>query len=427
MATEYVMPKLAMAMNEGTVNQWLVEDGQYVEKGQELASVETEKVTYDVESPHAGFFKIVLGEGQTVPCETLIGYFAETEAELVGLDTAASAAEAPAAAATAIATALTTATATAPAASAAPVALVAAAAPTTAQGGRIKASPLAKKMARDAGLDLTVVGGTGPGGRIVKRDVEAALRDGVRSMAAAAEGPLVEKARIPFSGMRSTIAGRMVQSQQSTASLSSAWESDITELLAIRKRLTARAEKLGTKVSVNALLIKALAYAIKRVPISNSALVGNEIVVYKSINVGIAIAMPGASEYESGLMVPVIKGVQRMGLLEIDAAMKAVIERARNNALNADDLSDCTITFSSTAGISPPGLQTAPVLNLPNAVIVGPSTPKDKPVVIDGEIKIRTMMPVSMTFDHRLMDGEPAARFMSALHECLENPELMMA
>ncbi|MEH6629000.1 MAG: dihydrolipoamide acetyltransferase family protein [Motiliproteus sp.] len=418
MATEYVMPKLAMAMNEGTVSKWLVEDGQYVEKGQELASVETEKVSYDVESPLAGFFKIVLSEGEAVPCETLIGYFAETEAELAGLDTAAPAVPAPAAPAAAGA---------APVTSAAPAALVAAVAPTARPGGRIKASPLAKKMAHDAGLDLILVAGTGPNGRIVKRDVEAALRDGVRPLAAAAEGPLVEKARIPFSGMRSTIAGRMVHSQQSTASLSSAWESDITELLAIRKRLAARAEQLGTKVSVNALLIKALAYAIKRVPISNSALVGNEIVVYESINVGIAIAMPGASEFESGLMVPVIKGVQRMGLLEIDAAIKAVIDRARNNTLKADDLSDCTITFSSTAGISPPGLQTAPVLNLPNAVIVGPSTPKDKPVVIDGEIKIRTMMPVSMTFDHRLMDGEPAARFMNALHECLENPELMMA
>lgn len=422
MAIEYVMPKLAMAMSEGTVSEWLVEDGQYVEKGQELATVETEKVSYDLESPNTGFFKIVLGVGETVPVETRIGLFVDAESELAGLDT-----QRPAANEAVITNERAIESASAPELQAAQDAPTAITQVATAAGGRLKASPLAKKIARDNGLDLNLIVGTGPQGRIVKRDVEAALRDGVRPISVTPQGPLVEKARIPFKGMRATIAERMVQSQQSTASLSSGWESDVTDLLAMRKRFTDRAEQLGTKVSVNALLIRALVHAVQQVPVANSALVGDEIVIYDSINVGIAIAMPGQNEYDSGLMVPVLKGVERMGLVEIDKALKVLIERARSGALSKDDLSDSTITLSSTAGIAPPGMNTAPVLNLPNAVIVGPSTPKDKPVVVDGEILVRTMMPVSMTFDHRILDGEPAARFMKALHECLECPELMLA
>jgi pyruvate/2-oxoglutarate dehydrogenase complex dihydrolipoamide acyltransferase (E2) component len=417
MAIEYVMPKLAMAMNEGTVNEWLVQDGQYVEKGQDLATVETEKVAYDLESPEAGYFRIVLPPGETVRVETLIGLFAETEEELASLNDkqAAVPAESPAAVEQAAA---------APAAvSPAPHVALAAAVD---GGKRLKVSPLARKMARDQGLDLALVAGTGPGGRIVKRDIQQALQYGVRAPVADA-GPLVEKARIPFKGLRATIAERMLASQQSTASLSSGWESDITDLLQMRKALVAKAETLGTKVSVNALLIRALVYAIRQVPIANAALIDGEIRIYDSINVAIAVSVPGKTEYDSGLMVPVLKGVEKMGLVEIDKGMKALVDKVRSGGLDAQDLVDSTITLSSTAGIAPPGLTTAPVLNLPNAVIVGPSTPKDKPVVVDGEIRVRTLMPLSMTFDHRILDGEPAARFMRALHECLESPELMLA
>lgn len=438
MATEYVMPKLAMAMNQGIVSQWLIEDGQYVEKDQEILTVETEKVTYDLESPNTGYFKIVVPNGETVPVETCIGYFVESEAEISELteklaQQETSPASEPAREAVPVVEASPEA---APqpvimpqqtAVVAVPAASTISSAPVINQG-RIKASPLAKKIATDNNLDLSRVTGTGPGGRIVKRDVNKALDQGVNLVpVAAAIGAMVEKARVPLSGLRATIAERMMSSQQNTASLASSWESDITRLLDVRKQFVERAEKLGTKVSVNALLIKAMVYAIKQVPITNSAQQGNDIIVYENINVGIAMAMPGATEFESGLMVPVLKGVDRMGLVEIDIALKALIERARNGMLSGDDLSDSTITLSSTLGISPPGLTTAPILNTPNTVIVGPSTPKDKPVVVDGEIKIRTVMPMSMTFDHRLMDGEPAARFMNALHECLESPELMLA
>jgi pyruvate/2-oxoglutarate dehydrogenase complex dihydrolipoamide acyltransferase (E2) component len=410
MAIDYVMPKLAMAMNEGTINEWLVAEGDYVEKGQVLANVETEKVAYEVESPHAGYLHIVVPAGDTVDCEVLVAQFAETEEELAQLQSGAQQAE-PAAPATLQKPAPAT-----------PVASMESA-PT---GQRIKASPLARKLAAQAGLDLASIGGTGPGGRIVKRDILAAQAGAVATPGPAGGGDRV-LAKVPLQGMRKTIAGRMVQSLQETAQLSSGWESDITDLLAARARLVAREEQLGTRISVNAFIIKALVYAVRQVPIANSCLEGDEIVIYDNVNLGIAISVPGSTAYDSALRVGVLHRVEHMGLVEIDTSMKALIQRVRNGEASVEDLSGSTITLSSTAGIAPPGMTTTPLLNLPNAALLGPSTPIERPVVYQGEVTVRTMLPLSFTFDHRLLDGEPAARCMNALHEALENPELLLA
>ena len=428
MATPYVMPKLAMAMNEGTVNEWLVNHGDKVETGQSLASVETEKVAYEVESPESGYFCIILQEGETVPCETIVAYFCDTPEEVEEMLSSAPE-TASAEDNTTVESESASAVAPAPASG---LNQLASAPPVHVEGARIIASPLAKKIAKDAGLDLYLVAGTGPNGRIVKRDVLEALERGlqhapVQTGTMALAGGTRELARIPLTGMRKVISERMMQSLQTTAQLSSGWESDISDMLAARQKFVARAEQLGTKVSVNAFIIKAIAYGIKQVPIANSCQDGNEVVIYDNINMGIAISVPGSTEYDSGLMVAVLHNVERMGLVEIDRNMKALINRVRNGEATADDLSGSTITLSSTAGLAPPGMTTTPVLNLPNAALVGPSTPVDKPVVHNGEIAIRTMMPVSFTFDHRLLDGEPAARFMKAMHEALENPELMLA
>ncbi|MCX2972077.1 2-oxo acid dehydrogenase subunit E2 [Halieaceae bacterium IMCC8485] len=400
MAIDYTMPKLAMAMNEGVINQWLVEEGAYVEKGQDLATVETEKVAYDVESPEAGYFHILVAEGEAVPCDTLIAQFAETEEELATLQ---SSVNTPAAVS---------------AEQAAPVA--ASSTPQLSNSpARVIASPLARRLARDANLDLHTVIGSGPGGRIVKRDV-------LPLIAALQIGDAVI-ARMPFTGMRKTIADRMTASLQSTAQLSGNWESDITAMMAFRQEYVRREAELGTRISVNALIARAMAYAIKQVPVANSCLENDEIVIYRSINLGIAVSVPGASEYDSGLMVGVVHGIENMGLAELDLSMKAMVERLRSGQATAEDTGGATITLSSTAGVGPPGLTSTPVLNSPNTALVGPSTPIERPVVVDGEMCVRTLMPVSFTFDHRVMDGEPAARFMRALHDCLEHPELMMA
>lgn len=413
MITDFLMPKLAMAMNEGTVNAWLAEEGAWVEKGALIAEIETEKVAYEIQSPHEGFLHITVPAGETVPVEVAIARFASDKAgyESVSGDVAPAAeVSAPQA-----------------------VALQAAAAPDAPRvqsGGRIKASPLARKMAADRGLDLAVIEGTGPGGRIVKRDIVAAEQLGEKAVPAtktiAPQGSL-EPIRIPFKGVRATIARRMVESLNTSAQLSSFWEVELDQLLALRQQFLEREEQLGTRVSINALLIKAIACAATRVPIANAQIDGDEIVIHRSVNVGIATALPGVTEYDSVLMVPVLKNVQALGVVEIDKAMKSLIARARNNELHPDELSGSTITLSTTAGLSPPGLRSTPVLNLPNTTLIGPSTPQQKPVCRNGEIVVRTMMPISMTFDHRVMDGEPAARFGSVLHEAIEHPGLMLA
>ena len=293
-------------------------------------------------------------------------------------------------------------------------------------GERIKASPLARRLARDARLDLARISGSGPGGRIVKRDVLAAQNNAALASAADVNGSR-ELARLPMTGLRQTIANRMTRSLQEAAQLSCSWESDITALLAMRKSFLAREEQLGTRVSVNAFLIKAMVYAIRRVPIANSCLESDEIVIYDNVNMGIAVSGPGATEYDSSLMVAVLHDADRMGLVEIDTKMKALVERVRSGSATAADLTGSTITLSSTAGIGPPGLTTTPVLNLPNAALLGPSTPIERTMLLEGELQSRTMLPLSFTFDHRVLNGEPAARFMQALHEALENPELMLA
>jgi pyruvate/2-oxoglutarate dehydrogenase complex dihydrolipoamide acyltransferase (E2) component len=414
MISDYVMPKLAMAMNEGTINEWLVADGERVEKGAPIMVVETEKVSYDVESPLAGFLHIIVPVGETVPVETVVGKIVSTEQELQSLKSE----ESPA-------------TAAAPLTEAAAGAAALETAPAVASHAhdgdtRIKASPLARKLAADAGMDLRTVPGTGPGGRIVKRDI-AAAKERAPAVAQAVTTP-GEALRLPMKGtMRGTIARRMVESLQTAAQLSASWETDITDLLAVRQKFLAIEERLGTRVSINAFIAKAIALALRQVPIANASIEGEDIVLHASVNIGVAIALPGNNAIDTQLMVPVLHNVEQLGVVEIDKRMKAMIARARAGKLGADEMSGGTVTLSSTAGIAPPGMSSTPVLNLPNALLVGPSTPIERPVVYRGEIAVRTMLPISATFDHRILDGEPFSRFASALHELLETPELMLA
>jgi len=406
MAINYVMPKLAMAMNEGTINEWLVNEGDYVEKGAELACIETEKVAYDVESPESGYLHIIVPAGETVDCEVVVACFAASEEELAELQAAGGDSPEPAAV------------------EAAPPPSTAGKETTVAVGGRIKASPLARKLASLAGLELSTLVGSGPGGRIVKRDVLAAQEQPTAPGPSRTEGNVL--ARIPMQGIRRTIASRMTQSLREAAQLSSAWESDITDLLDVRAGLVSREQQLGTRVSMNAFLVKALVYAVRQVPIANSCLENDEIVIYDNINLGLAISVPGETAYDSGLMVGVIHDIHKMGVVEIDLAMKGLIDRVRSGSATAEDLFGSTITLSSTVGLAPPGMTTTPVLNQPNAALLGPSTPIERVVSRNSELVVRTLLPLSFTFDHRMLDGEPAARFMAAVHECLEHPELML-
>lgn len=408
MIREMVLPQLAMGMSEGTVVEWYVRDGGRAERDAPLLVIETEKVSTELPAPYTGFVKIVVPAGETVPVEVVIARIADTEEEYRSL-----AAGEPAAPNVVAETAV---------AVAAPLAAVA--------GGRIRASGLARKLAGLNGLDLSGLAGTGPGGRIVKRDVLAAL-DRARAapvaipMPQAGFGPR-EKARIPLTGMRKAIADRMVNAKVSAAHTYTFFEIDVTKLEAARAVMLAREEELGGRISTTALYARALAMACQTVPICNSTLLGNEVVVWENVNIGFAVALPGKSEFDSGLVVPVIKNAETKGVLAIDREMKALAARARAKQLTADDMADGTVSLSSTAGFLPGTWSvSAPILNLPQTVIFQPGSPVRKPVAVDDQVAIRTILPCGLTFDHRAMDGEPVSRLLRRIVDLLSNPELM--
>lgn len=422
MATDYVMPKLAMGMNEGTIIEWLVSEGQRVERGAPLMQVETEKVVYDVEAPVAGWFHILVAAGETVPAESLIGQFATSEedyAELSG--SAAPAAPAPTAEAVPCSDKLTSTGAVMASAARAPAAAAA--------GGRIKASPLARKLARDRGIELAAIQGTGPGGRIVKRDVLAAKPGATAAPALSEPGTLTVKATVPLKGMRGAIARNMVHSLQTTAQLSHFSELDATRLLKARASFVAQAELYGTRVSLNAFVVKAIAVACQAVPIANAGIVNDEVVIWNEVNVGISVSLPGQTEYDSGLVVPVLRNAERKGVVQIDRELRDLATRAREGRLAPGETEGGTITLSPTSAIGGAGMYSwsTPVLNMPQAVIVQPGMIEERAAVYKGKIRKRKMMPLSLTFDHRVLDGDPFASFVVALRRCLQSPELMLA
>lgn len=436
-AKEFVMPKLAMGMNEGTVQEWLVQEGEFVAQGQQIASMETEKVAYELEAPEPGYYKPIVDGGTTVPVETPIAYYADSVDALAGIGAAVFTDEpSPDASATKDAV---TAPATAECAEAgqgAPVSVTPGPAVATAPAqaaqtdGRVKASPLARKMAQSKGLDIALIQGSGPEGRVVKRDILRAETTGEGKPQAASGGMsegLVEQARIPMSGMRHAIANAMMDKINHTATLTQFNEADVTELLAARQRLVEKEELLGTKVSVNAFFIKAIAWAAKRVPIVNSSLQGEEIVVWDNVNVAIALALPSGDGYTENLLVPVIKHVDRLSLVDIDRDLKRLINLGREGKMTAADMADNTITFSTTAGIAPNGTSGNSILNGNNNAIVGIGGAKFKPAEYRGELALRQLAPVCVNYDHRVIDGAPASRFMNYLYLALEDPTLLLA
>jgi pyruvate/2-oxoglutarate dehydrogenase complex dihydrolipoamide acyltransferase (E2) component len=417
-------------MSEGTVVEWAVAEGARVTRDQALLAIETEKVVTDLPAPCAGFVHMIAKPGQTMAIETIIGKIADTEEEYralvngAGSDNVNSAGNASGV----------------PAPQAAP----AAAQPANAGAGdargnaqqgaqRIRASGLAKAIARKNGLDLAQIRGSGPGGRIVRRDVVAVTAAAsAPSRAVSAEAPgasaaLRERARVPLSGMRAAIAQKMLAAKTTAAQTYTFFEVDITKLAAARKTILGYEESLNTRVSLMAFYARALAIACQHVPICNATLQNGEITVWENVNVGIAVALPGRTEYESGLIVPVVRNVQSKGLLQIDREIKELIKKARASELTPMDTAEGTITISSTQGFFPGGwMVSTPLLNLPQVVNFQPGSPIEKPVVVDGQIAIREMLPCGLTLDHRATDGEPIGRFIKKLGELLANPELML-
>ncbi len=369
MPVEVVMPKFGLTMQEGTIQQWFKSEGDAVAAGEALYEVETEKVLYEVEAPTDGVVaKLLYPAEATVPCARVVAVIA-----VAGEDPRSIAAkyDAP------------------PAPSAAAAGPAVAAAPTAAPpAGNVIATPAARKLAKEHGLDLATISGTGPGGRITREDVEAAVAAG------AARQP-----RTPLRGMRKVIAERMWQSLQATAQLTITTEVDVTALVG-RKQQQAQEFPL----TYTDLLVEAAAGALRAHPRLRVTVDAEGIEPQEAIHVGVAVAL------DEGLIVPVIRDADRKSLAEIAAESRALAERARAGTLGVDAVQGgiFTITNLGMYGVD----AFTPILNQPQVAILGVGRIVQKPAVHEGQIAIRSMMTLSLTFDHRIVDGAPAAAFL---------------
>ncbi|HDD67343.1 MAG TPA: 2-oxo acid dehydrogenase subunit E2, partial [Candidatus Thorarchaeota archaeon] len=280
-------------------------------------------------------------------------------------------------------------------------------------GGRVKASPRARKKAKELGIDLTMVTGTGPEGRIVERDVMAAA-----ASAPPSEISLTDDREIlaveTLSPLRRTIARRMTQSAQNPH-ITMITEIDMTEVVALREEINERTERdLGLRVSFNDIIVKAVADVLERFPRFNATLVGNQLKMFKDINIGVAVAT------DNGLVVPVVKSANKKSITQIAMETKALGKRAREGTLAPEDLTGGTFTVSNLGPFKVDLF--IPVINPPETAILALGQIKKKPVVVGNEIVIRHMMMASCAVDHRVLDGAPAGQFLAVLKETLENP-----
>ena len=437
MPVEVTMPKFGLTMQEGTIQRYFKAPGESVRAGEPLYEVETEKVLYEVEAPASGTLAAALfPEGATVECGAVIAVIAESGEDAAAIsarygDGAGPRAGAPAAMAAGAPARSSGAAAAAPASSAAASAADDA-------GARRAISPVARKLAAELGVELAHVAGTGPGGRITREDVERAAeaaRSTSSASAAVERAPTSRRTRpralhrrrqgqarprarlplplaagkpqarsIPMRGMRKTIADRMSQSLRESAQLTITSEADVTPAVELRERLVRQFD-----FTYGDLLIQAVARALLRHPRMNARLMQDAIAIMPQVNVGMAVAL------EDGLIVPVIVDADRKSLREIAAVTRELGERARAGKLRLEEVSGGTFTITNlgTYGVD----AFTPIINTGETGILGVGRIIEKPVVHRGEIARRSMMTLSLTFDHRLIDGAPAAQFLQTVIE----------
>jgi pyruvate dehydrogenase E2 component (dihydrolipoamide acetyltransferase) len=446
MPINILMPALSPTMEKGNLAKWLKKEGDKVKSGDVIAEIETDKATMEVEAVDEGTIaKILVPEGtQDVPVNDVIAVLAgdgeDVKAASAGAAPAAKPAEAPKQASKPAAAAPATTPAPVPAAAPAP----AAQAPAAAKGNghaRIFSSPLARRLAKEAGIDIARINGSGPHGRIVARDVEDAKSGkGLKAPAAApAAGPSIAPSMsdkqilalfeegsyeiVPHDGMRRTIAQRLTASVQTVPHFYLTMDCDIGKLLVAREEINAAAPKDKEKkplykLSVNDFVIKAMAVALQKIPNCNVSWTEGGMVKHKHSDVGVAVAMPG------GLITPIIRKAETKTLSTISAEMKDFAARARSRKLKPEEYQGGT-TAVSNLGMYGINHFTA-VINPPHATILAVGTSEERPVVRNGKIEIATMMSVTLSCDHRAIDGALGAELIGAFKQLIENPVMMM-
>lgn len=454
MATEITMPQLGLTMTEGTVSTWLKAEGDAVKKGDEIVEVETDKISNVVEAHEDGILlKIVAQEGETLPVKGVLGYIGQA-GESVAAPAGAAAPEAPAAPEIPAAPA---------AAETVPYIPTAIPVQNVSVNGWVLATPYARYLAREAGIDLALVSGTGPKGRIVGNDVEAYKADthvrisptaakaaadvgvdpssivldrrimkddvlkaaGIEpaaapapAAAAAAPAAKAEEAAPPngvkLKGMRKVIAQRLGEGWRNTPHVHHTVEVNMTEATALRQKFI----EMGKKFSFTDLIIKAMAKVLEEYPNANDSLVGDYLVHNEDINMGVAVAI------DSGLIVPVLRNANHLGLMDIHQKVGEMAAAARDGKLSPDQLQGGTCTISNLGMYGCDHF--TPIVNPPEATILGVCRTVEKPVVINHEIVIAPMMNAVLGYDHRVIDGATAGLVTMRLREYLENPLLLL-
>lgn len=428
MSTELIMPKLGMTMKTGTVVEWLKQKGDGVKKGETVAVITSDKLEKDIEAPQDGVLLEIVAEkdaevevgrpigyigvpGETIPVAVETGGetgMIGTRKESVGETGIPGSANAP------IPEIVNR------------LADLADTFSDTVSGIELKASeaprptPAARKLAKDAGIDLAYVIGTGPGGKVTREDVERAIEAKagatvpIESAVQQTEPPEEPYQIKPVTGIRKVIADKMLSSLQQSAQLTMTLKADITELMDIRQKAKVSIKDETVKLTVTDFIAKAVVMALSEHRYINSTFEDGEIRTYDHIHLGIATAI------KTGLVVPVVRNAEGLSLTELSREIKSITERARSNELDTDDMTGSTFTITSLGAY---GIEYfTPVLNTPETAILGVGTATAEPVFVGEEIQKRYLLPLSLTFDHRAYDGAPASEFFIKVRYYLEHP-----
>lgn len=412
MATEVVMPKLGLSMKEGMVSVWIKKVGDFVSKGEIIANINSEKIEMEYESPAEGtLLEIIVPDGQGVPPGSVICYLGNPD-EKVGTN------------------AKTSPILLAQEEVAAVVAEVEPVIPSMIQSNKreIKISPIARKMAEVAGLNIEMIQGTGPQGRITKEDVEQAIADRSSSESLSKQEKETDQRvnqdveqieRIPISGIRKVIAARMHDSLRHSAQLTLTMKADVTDLVALQKQMSEVAQKqYEVKLTITDFVARAVVLSLQKHKLMNSTYVEDHIHVFGHVHLGMAVAL------DKGLVVPVVRHAQSCSLIDLSKNIKMLAGRARQGQLSSDEMQGSTFTITNLGAY---GIEYfTPVLNLPETGILGVGAVEDTPVFKGNELQKRSILPLSLTFDHRVVDGAPAAEFLRTIKQYLEEPFRML-
>jgi len=387
---EFRLPDLGEGIAEVELRRWLVTEGQRIAEHQVVAEVETDKAVVEVPSPHGGtVFRLHGREGDIIRVGDILMTIGEESVPVTRQRPAGIVGELPEAEDT-------------------PAAVQ------TSAGGDVRATPLVRRLARERGIDLQTISGSGPHGCITPEDLERAL-----PATPAVDEPFGPVERLPLRGIRRTTARNVLAAQQRTAFVTTMEEADISELSLLRNREQSAVEAHGTHLTFLPFFIKAVQHALRDYPAFNASIddAGETIILKKHYHFGIAVETP------DGLMVPVIRDVDRKSILDLAAEIQALGQKARERTIALEEMKGSSFTITNFGHFG--GLFATPIINWPDVAIMGFGRIAERPWVHDGTIAIRTILPISLTFDHRVTDGVTAAQFMARVVGFLEDPALL--